>query len=442
MLHARAAASRRTFLKHIGAGALMPLALPRLVRAASANGKVQHAGIGVNGMGFNDLHSIASHEHVDVAAICDVDKNRIKRAAEQWPNAKHFDDYRRMFDEFGDQIDSVNVSTPDHTHAAITLTAMSRGKHVYTEKPLTHDLWEARQLTLAAERSPDLVTQMGNQINSRTVYRTAVQMIQEGTIGKVREVHSFVTSGIEIDERPAEGDTIPDSLNWEAWIGPASMRPYVKDIYHPYRWRYWLDFGTGQMGNFGAHLFDPVTNALQLGPARTAVSEGNGATEEHWPRGGQIRFTFDATEYTDDAGLTVTWYDGGRRPPEDLVDMPEGRSLPSNGSIFIGEKGVMMLPHVGAPQFLPEELNRSITRPTLEPRNHWHSFIDAVRGEDETTSRFGISGPLTELCLVGTVAQQHHGELLKWDPQAMRFIDNPQATELVKPAYRSGWFPG
>lgn len=435
--------TRRSFLKHVGfAGAALPLVMSPLVRAASPNGIVRHAGIGVDGMGFNDLHNIADHKHSRIVALCDVDKTRFKRADEEWPDARHFTDYRRMLEEFGDEIDSVTIATPDHTHAAITLTAMEHGKHVYTEKPLTHDIWEARHLALAAESRPDLVTQMGNQGNSRSTAPMILKLVQDGAIGKVREVHSVAPAGVDHDPRPDRADAVPDTLDWDAWIGPAPERPYVEELYHPYNWRYWLDFGTGQVGNFGVHVLARVKSPLQLGPPLTAISEGNPPTDEHWPSGAQVRYRFGPTPYTASEGLTLVWYDSGHRPPEDLIDLPEGRSLPRRGSFFIGEEGAMILDGSSAPQFFPEELHRSIERPEIAAMaNHWHSFIDAIRGEGTVTSPFSYAGPLTEMCLVGCVAHRCHGEELTWDAESMTFPGSSRATELVKRDYRPGWFP-
>ena len=231
--------------------------------SASAIGKLRTAHIGVGGMGGSDLGSIASHSMVEVAALCDVDSSRLAKAQEKHPNAKLFSDYREMLASYGSSIDAVVVSTPDHTHAPAAMTAMNLNKPVYCQKPLTHEVFEARQLRAVAE-SKKLVTQMGIQVHSSVQYRRAVQMIQSGVIGKVSQVHAWSNKNWGYDGGPLAPAKVPDTLKWDLWLGVTPSREYSKDIYHPGNWRKLIDFGTGTLGDMGVHIFDTPYAALEL----------------------------------------------------------------------------------------------------------------------------------------------------------------------------------
>ena len=251
---------RRRFLTKSAVAASALLAAPAIVRAATLQQTLHVAAIGVNGMGWSDLSNIGSHASVKFVGFCDIDKSRFDKADKAFPDVPHFADYRQLLADNGGKIDAVIVSTPDHMHAPIAMAAMRLGKHVYCQKPLTHTVWEARQMRLLAEQKK-LTTQMGNQIHSNAEYRMGVKLIQDGAIGKVREVHSWVgVQGRQYcnrTDRPADAP-VPEGVDWDLWLGPAPFRDYEPDTYHPFKWRDWQDFGGGGLGDFGCHILDPI----------------------------------------------------------------------------------------------------------------------------------------------------------------------------------------
>ncbi|HEV7221267.1 MAG TPA: Gfo/Idh/MocA family oxidoreductase, partial [Pirellulales bacterium] len=260
--------SRRTFVKTLAAaGAGLSLPLGSRARAAGPNGRLRIASIGCGGKGWSDLVATAASPHVDVVALCNIDEgpDHMGRAAEKYPKAARYADWRRLLDD-AQEVDAVIVSTPDHMHAPISMAAMALGKHVQCQKPLTHTVYEARQMRLAAKRA-GVVTQMGNQIQSHVAYRTAVRLVHDGAIGKVREVHSWQSGKmgwlLESD-RPAGEDPVPPTVHWDNWLGVAPARPFKTNIYHPFNWRAWQDFSNGQLGDFGCHILDPVFMSLEL----------------------------------------------------------------------------------------------------------------------------------------------------------------------------------
>jgi predicted dehydrogenase len=259
--------SRRRFLETCGA-ASAAFAAPAFVHGRNLNSKLQMAGIGCEAKGWSDIREMADHNQVRHVAFCDVDLARTEKVRKLRPDAPIYQDYREMFSDLADKIDAVTVSTPDHMHAHITLDAMQRGMHVYCQKPLTHNVWEARQVRLQAKKS-GVITRMGNQIHSHADYRTAVNIIQSGAVGKVKRVHSWCAAtghgkSFHIS-RPKNPTPAPESLAWDLWIGVAPMRPYGGDsVYHPWGWRDWQDFGNGALGDFGCHILDPVFTALNI----------------------------------------------------------------------------------------------------------------------------------------------------------------------------------
>ena len=426
---------RRRFLQAsaatVGAAALAPA----LARAASPNGKLRTAHIGVGGMGAADLNSIRSHAMVEVAALCDVDSERLAAAAAQNPGAKTFVDYRDLIDQLGDSIDAVVVSTPDHTHAPAAMTAMLAGKPVYCQKPLTHEVYEARQLRLVAERR-GLVTQMGVQIHSTAPYRRAVAMIQSGVIGKVSEVHAWSNKnwGYDNAELPPSAEA-PATLDWNRWLGVAAERPFVPGVYHPGNWRKLIDFGTGTLGDMGVHIFDTPYTALELTAPRWVQTTCRPPTGIGHPTKNRVEYEFPGTKYTTDT-LSWKWYDGGFAPPADLqVPLPPEQNLPGQGSLFVGEAGMLLLPHVAEPQLLGDFADYQL--PEVEHGNHYHQWVDACLGKTETTMPFSLGGPLTEALLLGVVANRFPETKLEWDADALRVTNLEEANALIKRDYRS-----
>lgn len=434
--------SRRTFLR---AGAASILTAASWSRVYGANDRLRVAAVGTGGKGWDDLTHISASPHVAYVALCDIDEtdNHLGRAAQKFPDARRFTDWRKVLDA-AKEFDAVTVSTPDHMHAPIALAAMALGKHVYCQKPLTHTVHEARQMRLAA-RKYGVVSQMGNQIQSHEFYRTAVKLVHDGVIGKVKEVHSWQAGTMRwmlVDDRPKGADPVPETVHWDDWLGVAPERPFKAKIYHPWSWRAWQEFSNGQLGDFGCHILDPVFMALGLSAPTSVKGESSPLNREVWYKWSTIRYEFPGTDRTADKTLQVTWYDGqGKHPPRDALGIGEKVKLPGAGSVLIGQKGTLLLPHVGAPKLLPEETFADHKIEKVPGVDHYVGWADACRGEGKTTSHFDYAGPLTETVLLGTVAIRVPGETLKWDAAAMKVTSSAAADGLLRKSYRKGWEP-
>ncbi len=433
--------ARRSFLVRSASLAASTLALPSFVRASTLKQELHVACVGVNGMGWADLSNVGSHSKVKFVGFCDIDSQRFDQADQAFPNVPHFADYREMLAKLGDQVDAVIVATPDHMHAPVAMQAMSMGKHIYCQKPLTHTVWESRQMRLLAEKN-NLTTQMGNQIHSASEYRTAVRWIHDGMIGKVKEVHSWVgVQGRQYcnrTDRPAETPT-PPNVNWDLWLGAAAERPFAPDVYHPFKWRDWQDFGSGALGDFGCHILDPVFGALGLTAPTSIQAEHAGTNHEVWPGPETVTYTFPGTARTLGDTIQVVWRDGGLKPPRDLAQLPDGTELPANGSLFIGEGGIMVLPHVGAPLLYPQDRFANREKPSVQGSNHWHDWVDAVLAAKKTTDGFEYAGPLAETVQLGNVAARMPGKLLQWNAESLRFTNLDEANKLLTKNYRKGF---
>ncbi|QNN22618.1 Gfo/Idh/MocA family oxidoreductase [Planctomycetales bacterium ZRK34] len=459
--------TRRTFIASVGyAGAVLPLVSPRLVRAVSPSSKLNLASVGCAGKGWEDLISASGQGKLhNVVALCDIDHRKsgdqpgnlhpaqakrplgIGAAAEKFPDAARYADFRKLLDNAKD-IDAVTVSTPDHMHATIALTAMSLGKHVYCQKPLVQTVHEARVMRkVAAEKK--LTTQMGNQFHTSIGYRCLVKVIQSGAIGKVREAHAWTGSpswpqGID---RPAGSDPIPEGVHWDLWLGVAHPRPYKKHVYHNFNWRGWKEFGTGALGDMGCHVMDPVTWALDLGQPTTIHADTDEPFAETYPKWSQVHYEFAPTPYTATEGLKLTWYDAGRKPPIELARTPKGYKLPGTGSMFIGEKGVLITSHAPtAPRLYPQEKFQDYSRTTLRdtfksfaPEDHYRNWTDAIIAGKLAASNFDVAAPLAETVLLGTIAQRLPGQKLSYNSESMRFDGNAKADALLRREYRAGW---
>jgi len=430
--------TRRTFLKTSGAAIL---GFPAIVRAANLNSTLQIAAVGCSGKGLSDITETGSHPKAKFVGFCDVDTTHFEKADAKFPGVPHFQDFRDMFAKLGDKFDAVTVSTPDHMHAYISLDAMRRGKHIYCQKPLSHTVWEARQMKLQAAKSK-VITQMGNQIHSAKEYRTAVKVLRDGAIGKIKAVHSWQKNPgngyTKLTAPPAPGP-IPASLNWDWWLGVAPYREYAPDVYHPFKWRDWQDFGAGTMGDFGCHILDPVFTALDLTAPISIRAENMGANPQTWPAAETISYVFPATKWTAEERLPLTWYDGGRQPDRALAQMPAGTELPSGGSLFIGETGTMVLKHYAMPQLYPVEKFSSYEIKEVPGTSHYHDWVDAALSGTQTTDNFDYAGPLTETVQLGNVATRVPGVTLQWDAPALRILNSPEAHRLLTQGYRPGW---
>ncbi len=435
--------NRRQFLQTSAAAASV-LAAPAFVRGQNLNSKLQLAGVGCDGKGFSDISNMATHEKAKYVGFCDVDLARTAKVKKLGPAVPIYQDWREMFAELGDTIDAVTVSTPDHMHALITLHAMQMGKHVHCQKPLTHNITEARMVRLQAGQS-GVITRLGNQIHSHTHYRTAVAGVQAGAIGKVKQVHSWVgTPGHGKSfhiSRPKNPVSPPESVNWEEWIGVAPMRPYGGDrIYHPWGWRDWQDFGNGALGDFGCHILDPVFSALDVADAPTQFkADHTGMNDEVWPAQNTVDYVMPGTPYTAGDTFALTWNDGGRLPSTKGSHLPSNEALPASGSLLIGESGSLVLPHVGAPRWY---FAADASRPnieTLPSLNHYHGWIDGCLSGEQPTDGFDYGGRLTEVVLLGNVAVRFRTQTLQWDADNLRITNLEAANKWLTRDYRDGW---
>lgn len=428
--------NRRTFAK-LASG--IAISAPAIVRGQNLNSRVQLAGIGCEGKGWSDINEMASHDASHFVGFCDVDLSRTEKVRKLNPDAPVVQDYRELLSDLGDKVDAVTVSTPDHMHAFIGLDAMRQGKHVYCQKPLTHNVWEARQMTLQAKQS-NVITRLGNQIHSHEYYRTAVGFIQGGGIGKVKRVHSWCAAtghgkSFHID-RPKQPVVEPKSLDWDRWLGVAPERPFGDwKVYHPWGWRDWQDFGNGALGDFGCHILDPVFTALQINQApRSFNADHSGMNDEVWPAQTTVNYLFPGTEFTDGDTLEVTWYDGGRLPSVSGSHVPADQALPRSGSLLIGEKGSVVIPHVGKMQAYPDAGFEIVPG-----ENHYHGWIDGILQNKQPSDGFDYGGPLTEAVLLGNIAVRYRGETLEWDAAKMKITSHDEANQWLRREYRDGW---
>ena len=440
--------NRRQFMNQAATTAgLVSFGATRLA-GVSPNQKLNIAAIGVGGMGAGN---IAKSSNENIVALCDVDFKRGAETFERYPKARRFKDFRVMFDKMENEIDAVIIATPDHTHAVATMEAMRRGKHVYTQKPLTHSIGEARQLTEAARRY-GVETQMGNQGHSSNGARQTVEWIQAGVIGEVREVHCWSDRPLRgtrfekelywpqgIEKRSTSNRAAPDTLDWDLWLGPAPFREYQPD-YVPFNWRGWWDFGTGALGDMGCHIIDHPYWALKLGYPDSVEASSTHVHAETAPLASLVTYQFPAREGL--PPVRLIWYDGGIKPPRPEELKPED-DWPVDGVLYVGERGkIMHKSHGGKPTLLPLSRMDGFQRPdeTL-PRvkgSHEQNWIDACKGIGTACSHFDYSGPLTEVVLLGNLAIRTEGHLL-WDGPNMRVTNNEVANQWVQRIYRTGW---
>src|SRR5262245_22397118 len=434
-------ATRRSFLKQAGAATVAAPLFVRNLMSQPPSRRVRHASFGASGMAGSDIGSIASHPNVTFVAVAEVDTARQTEARKRFGDRVNFyQDWRVLLDKDGKNLDSVNVSTPDHMHAPIAMAAMQLGLHAYVQKPLAHDVYECRRLAEYA-RERRLVTQMGIQVHSASEYRLGVQLVHDGAIGRVREVHTWSNKKWgDPNPRPDRKDPVPASLNWEIWLGVAPEQPFIAGgYYHPSNWRKRLDFGTGTFGDMGCHIYDPVYAALALTSPISVRSEGPAPGRHNWANDALIHYVFPGTRYTEGNTVRVTWYDGDQRPPREVQALLGAQKFPDQGSILIGAKGVMLIPHVARPVLLPAATFRDFQMPQVQGANHYHQFINAILGEGQTSAAFNYSGPLTEAVLLGGVATHFPKTTLQWDAAKLTFRNSPDANRLVRRTYRKGW---
>jgi predicted dehydrogenase len=447
--------SRRRFIRTAATAAV---AAPFIIRCSSSPKKpgniLRHACIGVGGMGWQDINRFKEDPNVKIVAICDVDSINLKKASDLVPDARTYTDWRELLKEEDDNIDSVNVTVPDHNHFIIAYSAIKKGKHVYCQKPMCHDVAEVRALTKAAVKA-GVVTQLGTQYAAGKGDQMAVQLMKEKAVGKIK--HAYLCSNRPgavvnyrlVGPRPAQGQEPPVSLDWEIWTGTAPIRPYAPEIYHTMKWRAWQDFGTGWSGDIGCHIFDAVWKGLSLKPALSVKAEVQKSWQESperradtWPQGDHITWMFPGNEYTESDRLPLEWFDGEFYPPQEIRDLYAGKEYPAESSMLIGTEGALLLPHGGTPVLLPEEKFRDYKMPVFEPGNHYHNFVVACLGGPASASHFAQTGPMTEAILLGTVAIRVPDTLLEWNSEDLKFADNAEANKFLKRHYRKGWSAG
>jgi predicted dehydrogenase len=413
-------------------------------QAKSPNAKLNVACIGVGGRGAGNVSGVSGET---IVALCDVDRRNLDKAGEKLPDARKYTDFRRMLDEIGKEIDAVTVSTADHTHAVASVAAIKQGKHVYVEKPMAHDVHEARVMRkLASEKK--VATQMGNQGTSGNNLRESVEIIRAGAIGDVKDVHIWTNRPIwpqspGISARPKDGPGVPDWLDWDGWLGPAPERPY-HPAYHPFKWRGWWDFGTGALGDMACHTANLPFMALRLDAPVSVEAESEPPNPETCPGWAKIVYEFPARDPL--PACRVTWYEGkkisGERvlPPEELL---QDEKISNSGCLIVGSKGTLYSPddYGGKSVWLPKGDFAELPKPAPSlPRSpgHHKEWIDACKGGAPALSNFEYAGPLTEFVLLGNVAIRA-GKKLEWDAAALKATNCPEADPFIKREYRKGW---
>ena len=418
--------NRRSFVLASTAGAAA-ISLPRFA-IAGANSQVRVGVIGVAGRGASNLAGISA-AGAKVVALCDVDEPRAAQARKQFPDAKFTQDFRTILDR--KDIDAVVVSTPDHTHFPAAALAMDAGLHVYCEKPLAHTVAEARILNNLA-KAKKRVTQMGTQVHAENNYRRVVELIRAGAIGTVKEAHVWCAKSWGGEgKRPTDTPEVPKGLDYDLWVGPAPMRPYHK-AHLPFEWRRWWDFGAGTLGDMGCHYLDLAFWALNLDHPTHVSASGSPVQEEMAAK--ELTATWKFPKRGERAPVTLSWYDGGRKPKV------EGMLPWNDGVLFVGEKG-MLQSNYGQHSFIgikAEEAKKGLKiDPIAASPGHYVEFVKGIQGEVKPLCSFDYSGLLTEMVLLG-VAAYRAGTPFNWDGKAFR-ADQPKVTALLTKKYREPW---
>jgi predicted dehydrogenase len=469
--------TRRSFLKTSSAAGLAASAFgfPSILHAQNKGDKLKIAMIGVGGINGSHAGMIKGAGDI-VMAYCDVDTSKFgnyeaNKADPNWKDAKGFQDYRKMFDEVGKTFDAVMIGTPDHHHYPATALAMSAGKHCYTQKPLTHTVWEAREIQKAAE-SKKLVTQMGNHGHANEGNRRIYEFVNSGMLGDITEIHCVSNRPIwpQGGPRPTGEDAIPAGMDWDLWIGPAPMRPFKKDVYHPFNWRGFLDFGGGALADMACHTMDSIFMSMNPGyPEAVEVIEVNGQSDDMFPTGCILRWTFGPGKLPngkDRPGFIVYWYDGklknekgedalalervAKAIGEEKLRMPDGslQKIPTSGNVYVGTKESLLVTgdYGDRSRIIPEvNMQKLGSPPKMLERSigHYQEWREACLGNkplDFPGSNFKYAAPFTETIHLGNVAQRvPAGKKLLWDAKAMAFTNSPEANAFITKKYRAGW---
>ncbi|MBN2316868.1 MAG: Gfo/Idh/MocA family oxidoreductase [Sedimentisphaerales bacterium] len=450
--------SRRQFIRDTGIALAGLTVVPRHVLGGTGriapSETIQVAGIGVGGVGHSQITSVSKQKGTRIAYLCDVDDVYAKRTYDRFPNAKRYRDYREMLGAAADKIDAVYCGTPDHTHAVICMEAIKKNKHVCCVKPLTLAISENRILAkAAAERG--LATQVTASASTMEEACRVREMIQDGAIGDVREVHCWSNRPLWPQGmlRPNRTDPVPETLDWDLWIGPAAIRPFVKQwldgdlplrqvkasknppkgVYHPWNFRGWWDFGTGALGDMGCHHFNNIFVALKLRYPTKISASSSIVFEETAPLASIVSYEFPAREGM--PPVTLYWYDGGLKPPRP-DELEDGRELADNGNMYVGDKGKILETRI-----IPESKMRAYKMPpkTLKRRSGtWGEWVEAIRGGEKAGCHFDHASLITEAVLLGNIAIRT-GKTLNYDGGRMTFTNNDEANKYIRPNYRFGW---
>jgi predicted dehydrogenase len=451
-----AMSTRRTFLKQMAlAAGATPLFLSARARAADNYSDLRIAFIATGGIAGAHIGEM-TRLGITCPCYCDVDENAWGNARDKWPKATAYRDYRVMLEREAKNIDGVMIGTPDHHHYPATMIAMELGLHTYTQKPLTHTPWESRRLVRMARENPKLATQMGNQGHASDAWRQLYNFIHAGGIGTVREVHTWTDRALnwwpQGQTRLPGEDPIPANLSWDLWLGAAPARPYKNqypeglpwkgNVYQPFVWRGWRDFGTGALGDMGCHMMDGTAWTMDPGfPTSIEPLMVEGLTSEAYPTHAKVKWNFPARHGR--PAFSQFWYESGLKP-----EKPEGVTgewnLPSNGSVWIGSEGVLLYESSGGPiSTFPSNLLKDAGEvPELLKKcpnqDHYAEWLNAIRGTDTTKSNFIYAGGLAEFVLLGNIAMIM-GHKLEYDGENMRFPGCPEADQYLTKEYRPGW---
>jgi len=454
----KAGLSRRQFIRTAGPVLAGVTIVPRHVLGGVGtippSETIQVVGIGIGGVGHGQITSVSKQKGTRIAFLCDVDDVYAKKTYDRFPKAKVYRDYRELLNAEDDKIDAVYCGTPDHTHTVICQETLRKGKHTLCVKPLTRTVYENRHLMKEA-RKAGVATQVTASSNTSDAACRLCEMIWDGAIGDVREAHVWSNRPLWPQGmlRPPGRDPIPKTFDWDLWIGPAPMRPFVDEwprdhtalhqvkarknprpeVYHPWNFRGWWDFGTGALGDMGCHHFNHVFKALKLTYPTSISASASIVFDETAPLASIVTFEFPAREGM--PPLRLVWYDGGLKPPRPK-ELEESRELPGSGNMYIGDKGVIL-----GNRIIPESKMKTYKMPpkTLERRSGtWGEWVEAIRGGQPASCNFDWAGIITEAVLLGNIAIRT-GKCLEWDAENMKFAKNDKANELVKPDYRSGW---
>ncbi len=437
--------SRRRFLKTAAGSAF---AAPWIGWKSTASGAapskdLRFANFGAGGRAWSDLSAMAALPNTTLVAVADVDTVRSANFHKTYPDTPYYTDWRQLLDEKASEIDAVVVATPDHMHAPIAMAAMQLGKHVYAEKPVSRTLYEARQLREYASAN-NLMTQMGNQLASSDGNRTAVMLLRQGVIGKVKSVHSMnPKSWGSMSPLPESDEAAPETLDWDQWLGVGKYRKFIPREFAPSNWRKRIGYGTGTLGDMGCHIYHPWFMGLNNPLTLSVTSHGPAPVDpDSWPLDGKIHHRMQGNDLTD-GDFDFTWYDGSQRPSDEVAAALGGKeNVPRSGSVVIGSSGALAIPHGGAgiPSiFRDGKLSDEIFE-TKTSEDHHGNFAAAIRGEIAKKPRcnFDYSGPMTEAVLLGTVAMRLPGQELKWDDAAGKFIGSKAANAMIHDEYREG----